>query len=279
MLKNFFKKDLESKVKSVFKDSEFTVQKKDNEEGISVFTINSRHYTPSVSSPGDLVSSCLIFVINNGIITIKEFNHYGKIDFGDKLLKLIDELTRIVNDVKSIDFTDDLSVPICGGRESIFLYQIDIVTTGQSWFNRHGYHSDERDTHYNLNRKYINTTPISRLFNDLKYDELKLYEEANRIFPARDNETVKEYFTRLVDEVRPYDTTYIPGDIYQCDSAILLEKLLYVLFNDKQHLKYTQMLQKNIKPNAGGGKRRSIKRKRNNKHKQSIKRKRSIKRN
>lgn len=119
----------------------------------------------------------------------------------------------------------------------------------------------------------------------MKYDELKLYEEANRIFPARDNETVKEYFTRLVDEVRPYDTTYIPGDISQCNAAILLKKLLYVLFTDKQHLKYKHILQKNIKPNAGGGKRRSIKRKqsikrkRNNKHKQSIKRKRSIKRN
>jgi hypothetical protein len=266
-------------VKSVFKDSEFTVQKKDIREGISEFTINSRDYTPSVSSPGDLVSSCLIFVINNGILTIKEFNHYDKIDFGDKLLKLIDELARIVDDVKSIEFSDDLSVPICGGHEFIFLFQIDIVTTGQSWFNRHGYHSDERDTHYNLNRKYINTTPISRLFNDLKYDELKLYEEANRIFPAKDNETVKEYFTRLVDKVRPYDTTYIRGDIYRCNTVILLKKLLYVLFNDKQHLKYKQMLQKNIKPNAGGGKRRSIKRKRNNKHKQSIKRKRSIKRN
>ena len=113
----------------------------------------------------------------------------------------------------------------------------------------------------------------------MKYDELKLYEEANRIFPAKDNETVKEYFTRLVDKVRPYDTTYIRGDIYRCNTVILLKKLLYVLFNDKQHLKYKQMLQKNIKPNAGGGKRRSIKRKRNNKHKQSIKRKRSIKRN
>jgi hypothetical protein len=156
MLKNFFKKDLESKVKSVFKDSEFTVQKTDNiGEGNSVFTINSRDYTPLVSLPRQLVSSCLIFVINNGIITIKEFNHYEKIDFGDKLLKLIDELARIVDDVKSIDFSDDLSVPICGGHEYIFLYQIDIVTTGQSWFNRHGYHSDERDTHYNLNRKYI----------------------------------------------------------------------------------------------------------------------------
>ena len=75
------------------------------------------------------------------------------------------------------------------------------------------------------------------MLEELLKDDIKLYNMVTNVFPALDNETVKDYFTRLVNEVRPYDNT--TRTELNCKQCKILNELLSFLF-DKTGIKLVE---------------------------------------
>jgi hypothetical protein len=149
---------------------------------------------------------CALFVIYPDHIYITGLHKCGTTT-GNNLLEKFDLLAQQIPNMNYIKLDDDSTIKICG--QQIQLYTLKILTTGQSWYNKYGYVSDDTKYEKAANAKIINM-PYER-FRDMVYaqrlernDDKKQLEaeidRGNRLFPET-KKTVQNYFIYVMDDI------------------------------------------------------------------------------
>lgn len=85
------------------------------------------------------VSNCIQFEIKNDHIYIKSLNRCGDI-YGTTLLNKIFNLAQELQNIQNIQLYDESYILKC--NKIISLATIKILITGQSWYNKLGYKSE-----------------------------------------------------------------------------------------------------------------------------------------
>jgi hypothetical protein len=112
-------------------------------------------------------------------------------DKGPELLQAVHSFARTIPTITHIKLTDVSSVDVCG--VSIPLAALKIVTTGQSWYNRYHYYSENFLVETQHNQGVIN-----RLFKDIISERPDIFspdtiEEMNELHPISPDVTFKDY--------------------------------------------------------------------------------------
>jgi hypothetical protein len=112
-------------------------------------------------------------------------------DKGPELLQAIYSFARTIPAITRIKLIDASSVDVCG--VNIPLAALKIVTTGQSWYNRHHYYSENF-----LVENQHNQGVINMLFKDIISERQDIFsphiiEQMNELLPISPNITFKDY--------------------------------------------------------------------------------------
>lgn len=112
-------------------------------------------------------------------------------DKGPELLKAVHSFARTIPTITHIKLNDVSSVDVCG--VSIPLAALKIVTTGQSWYNRYHYYSENFLVETQHNQDVIN-----RLFKDIISERPDIFsphiiKEMNELRPISPDVTFKDY--------------------------------------------------------------------------------------
>jgi hypothetical protein len=145
---------------------------------------------------------CALFVIYPDHIHIKALAKCGTTK-GNDLLEKFDRLVSEIPNMTYIRLDDDSNIELCGHK--IKLYILKILTTGESWYNKHGYVSDETIGEKAINARNINM-PYEK-FRDMVYkDQIHLekikaeLDTGIRLFPETEK-TVKDYFIYVLNDI------------------------------------------------------------------------------
>lgn len=138
-------------------------------------------------------------------------------DKGPELLHAIYSFARTIPAITSIRLIDASSVDVCGVK--IPLAALKIVTTGQSWYNRYHYYSENF-----LVEKQHNQGVINRLFKDIISEREDIFsphiiEQMNELLPISPDVTFKDYILAFEQSI---------GRDEDCDKqkAILLYSIM-----------------------------------------------------
>jgi hypothetical protein len=169
-----------------------------------IIEINSKININIIDSESDDI--CGLFVIYPDHIHIKALNKCGTTT-GNNLLEKFDLLAQQIPNMTYIKLDDESNIKMCG--HPIQLYTLKILTTGESWYNKYGYVSDDMKYEIPNNKKIINM-PYEE-FRDMIYAErLKRNDDkeqleaeldtGNRLFPET-KKTVQDYFKYVMDDI------------------------------------------------------------------------------
>jgi hypothetical protein len=96
---------------------------------------------------------CAIFSLYSDHIYIDSLSKCGSTSGGD-LLTMIYTIAKEMPNIKYIELVDASQIKICSTK--ISLRTLKILTTGQSWYNSHGYYSANNDSEKSHNEEIIN---------------------------------------------------------------------------------------------------------------------------
>lgn len=179
---------------------------------------------------------------------------------GTELLTKIEEFARLAN-IKHIHLEDVSVITPCVGV-GIRLYYLNILCTGQSWYNKHGYKSENHDAEIAHNINIINSPMINYIENDEDYLTLSSILNPDAEEPDV-NGTVQEVFQHL----KHYLSIANCSDHNTIKNIKFIQKLTKAI--GKRYIKYNgELLGKELTSIANDG----TKRKRN-KSKKSRRRK------
>jgi hypothetical protein len=116
-----------------------------------IIEINNKININIIDSESDDI--CALFVIYPDHIHIKVLAKCGTTK-GNDLLEKFDRLVSEIPNITYIRLDDDSNIELCGHK--IKLYILKILTTGESWYNKHGYVSDETIGEKAINARNIN---------------------------------------------------------------------------------------------------------------------------
>ena len=176
----------DTKLKTVFAESEYK---------INTTTRMRIKFYEILDSVG---KNCIIFTYytdtdNRECIYINGLSKCA-LNTGTKLLTKIEEFARLAN-IKCISLEDASVIEPCNGVR-IKLYYLSILCTGQSWYNKHGYISENHSKEIAHNRELIKTPMVDIIKNDEDY--LMLSNILNPDAEEPDVQgTVQEVFVQL----------------------------------------------------------------------------------
>lgn len=167
---------------------------------------------------------------------------------GTKLLTKIEEFARLAN-IKRIHLEDASVIEPCNGVR-IKLYNLSILCTGQSWYNKHGYKSENHDAEVNHNRKLIQTSIVKYIKNN---DYITL---SNILTPDAEEPNVEGTVQEVFQQLKHYLLSNNCSHIENIEFIEYLTNIMepYIVYNG-------ELLGKEITTN-GGTKRSRTKRKR-----------------
>jgi hypothetical protein len=174
---------------------------------------------------------------------------------GTALLTKVETFARQTR-ITHIQLSDDSKIYICGNE--IDLAYFKILTTGMSWYNKHGYFSDRHESDMNANNKFIES-PIAE----------KVKPEITKTFPPTSpDETVQSYVTRIVNSIVQQEPTCTKEHMERGEYLQMIVNTL------KGQISYKNKLTKPLTSQQGAGRRKlQTKRKKPNKKKRTRKHK------
>lgn len=164
---------------------------------------------------------------------------------GTKLLTKIEEFARLAN-IKCISLEDASVIEPCNGVR-IKLYNLSILCTGQSWYNKHGYKSQNHSKEIAYNRELIKTPMVDIIKNDEDYLML-----SNILNPDAEEPDVKG----TVQEVFVQLKNYLLSN--KCSDIENINFIEYFTNSMKSYIKYDVYLLKEITMNGGNKSSRTI---------------------
>ena len=158
--------------------------------------------------------------------------------------------------ITHITLVDESNIYICGNQ--IDLAYFKILTTGMSWYNKHGYLSDRHASDMKANTAFI-ASPIAE----------KVKPEITTTFPPTSpDETVQLYVTRIFNSIVQQKPTCTKEHM---ERGIYLQMIVNTL---KGQISYKNKLTKDLTSQQGAGRRKlQTKRKKPNKKKRTRKHK------
>jgi len=144
-----------------------------------------------------------------------------------RFIKFAKFLKKIDNRLSKIRLVDNSYIQI--GKFGIPFYILDILTTGESFFNKIGFKSDNYEKEKKHNRKYLNMNFIDFLkevFRSNSYDNLlkKIYKLL-RITNNKENITVKKVFQKIKEILKKYSSENSNNNIDLLPISDLFEKI------------------------------------------------------
>jgi hypothetical protein len=179
-------------IRSVFSDKNVTIEDK---KRIKIRTQDGK--------------DCVTVYLYPDFIYISSIEKCGNIS-GSELLKMFDTLAERMSNIKYIELTDVSQIKICG--KPISLYILKILTTGQSWYNKHGYFSKHHPAEIGHNESIINK-PYEEFINIVYKEEEEERNKGIRLFPDT-GKTVKDYFNYVLSDIK--DKSCDPITIEKC---------------------------------------------------------------
>lgn len=179
-------------IRSVFSDKNVTIEDK---KRIKIRTQDGK--------------DCVTVYLYPDFIYISSIEKCGNIS-GSELLKMFDTLAERMSNIKYIELTDVSQIKICG--KPISLYILKILTTGQSWYNKHGYFSKHHTAEIGHNESIINK-PYEEFINIVYKEEEEERNKGIRLFPDT-GKTVKDYFNYVLSDIK--DKSCDPITIEKC---------------------------------------------------------------
>jgi hypothetical protein len=128
------------------------------------FTVLDQHHKDFRGPPSFSIKNrenlCLQFSFNDDLseLYIHSLNKCGDFRIGRFLLEKMDELATSIKECKVIMLSDKSEISICGCV--INLARLEILKTGQSWYNKHGYRQENYPNDFIWNQRFI-TLPVS----------------------------------------------------------------------------------------------------------------------
>jgi len=164
---------------------------------------------------------------------------------GTELLNKIEEFAKKAN-IQRIQLFDASSIELCHGIR-ISLYYLNILCTGQSWYNKHGYKSEYHHDEIAHNREFINSPMIEYIKNDEDYLMLSNILNPDAEEPGVKG-TIQEVFVQLKNYLINYgDNCSDPG---VADNLEFIRDLIKAI--GQRYIKYDgELLNKEITNNGG----------------------------
>lgn len=143
---------------------------------------------------------CIVMTFRINFPNISLHNLYKcGLNTGTKLLQKIDALAKITPGIKTISLSDESKITVCDDIE-ISLSYINILSSGKSWYNSHGYFSQTYDKEQQNNLKYLDYSIYDFLKNCIGPGLKKYTETMNDIF----NEPDDNLYPKQIAEVKLY---------------------------------------------------------------------------
>jgi hypothetical protein len=159
-------------------------------------TIESEEYIRIRTKDG---GKCAIFSLYSDHIYIDSLSKCGSTSGGD-LLTMIDTIAKEMPNIKYIELVDASQIKICSTKISLRI--LKILTTGQSWYNSHGYYSANYESEKSHNEEIINMNYEN--FIDIVYKKrLEKFKYENSIEQLRNLlESRKEQLSTISNKER-----------------------------------------------------------------------------
>lgn len=205
---------------------------------------------------------CVNFTIRvpQGIIQLNSLlkcSDIGDDGAGTALLTKVETFARQIG-ITHITLDDESKIYICGNE--IDLAHFKILTTGMSWYNKHGYFSSRHESDMRANSAFIASPIAAQLTEDMR----------NTFHLTSSDETVQSYVNRLFTSIVQQEPICKPEDITR-------GKYLQAIVNKlKGAISYNTKLTKELSYQGAGRRRRRTKRIKPNKKKRTRKHKNSI---
>ena len=189
--KNLMTEEIETNIRRIFDDSIFHIE----------FIKTSTMWDVIISSKKDTKFSCLMLKVN---IRDKLFRiiSLDRCDVGDEgkgnaMMRKVNELALSLPEYKSIKLNDVSYITFCD-TITVKLAHLKILTKGMSWYNSHGYfsenHADEVIHNNSLITSKIHKIPALR-------DILKV-DDSESVFPkVKPTDTIQVYVSRMLKSI------------------------------------------------------------------------------
>lgn len=179
-----------------------------------------------------------IFTPGSKLIVIDSLDRCGVVGderTGTVLLQKVNELALSLPEYKYIKLTDastverktaaldiDIALELCDISVTVSLAHLKILTKGLSWYNSHGYFSENHESDHAHNSLFIAS----------KISDTKVGSEPGFPPPVNSDETVQGYVSRLMESIGPAGTKC---DENQIHNAEILKKVVDLLSPSLQY--------------------------------------------
>ena len=160
-----------------------------------------------ISSKKDTDVSCLMLKINIRDKLLRIIN-LDRCDVGDEgkgtaMMRKINDLALSLPEYNSIKLTDVSYITLCD-TITVKLAHLKILTKGMSWYNSHGYFSENHENEVKHNNSVI-TSKIHKI--PALRDILKV-DDSESVFPkVKPTDTIQVYVSRMLKSIESSEAT------------------------------------------------------------------------
>ena len=263
---------LEDLVNRIFtKDLGFDVTNNVGDDGNPTFEIKN------VSRRETILCLDISFEKDLSQLYIHRLNKCGENRTGSDLLRMVDQLVNLIPQCKAIELYDEAYTYKCG--TGIELSKLEILKTGQSWYNKHGYKQENYDdeTEYNTGLieipvsqalRIVEQQTLDRYFPhfsqckaelDAKIPQLRQVQEVQDINSLKLNEYIKILF----DYIKSFPDNEVDCNHEQNDMARKVAHVIksFIKARDLRYNPANRNLRKVLSSSADGGSKKRTMRK------------------
>jgi hypothetical protein len=208
---------------------------------------------------------------------IHRLNKCGEICTGSDLLRMVDQLVNLIPQCNAIELYDEAYTYKCG--TGIELSKLEILKTGQSWYNKHGYKQDNYDDETDYNKGLIEI-PVSQALRIVEQQTLDRYfphfsqckaeldakiPQLRQVQEVQDINSLKlnQYIKILFDYIKSFPDNEVDCNSEQNDMARKVAHVIksFIKARDLRYNPANRNLRKVLSSSADGGSKKRTMRK------------------
>lgn len=181
---------IETNIRRIFDESIFQIEFMRTSMGLNVIISNKK----------DNDNSCLILRVNsNKIIRLDTLDRcdVGNEGKGTALLRKVNELALSLPEYNSIKLIDESHITLCD-TITVKLADLKILTKGMSWYNSHGYFSENHENEV----KHNNSVITSKILKIPALRDILKVDDDESVFPkVKPTDTIQVYVSRMLKSI------------------------------------------------------------------------------
>ena len=188
---------IETNIRQIFDESIFHIE----------FIKTPTMWDVIISSKKDMDASCLMLKVNirDKLLRIISLD---KCDVGDEgkgnaMMRKVNELALSLPEYKSIKLNDVSYITLCD-TITVKLSHLKILTKGMSWYNSHGYFSENHENEVIHNNSVI----TSKIHKIPALREILKVDDSESVFPkVKPTDTIQVYVSRMLKSIESSEAT------------------------------------------------------------------------